>query len=811
MDTNRNFRRLSMYIGMFATIDAGLVGLGQGSWNLPMVVGICALVSLIYTDILGWFSLHRSLVYVGMIGGATVAIAEFFRNSGADPLQSVGNMLVYVQIPLMFQKKTKRVFEQIGVFLMLELVVAALINDNVLYGVLMLPILGIGSAALTALAQYASHLRHNESVSESTGFVSRWMHWLGVEHMRSTRASGVNLSAVSPSMTKLSSATEPTIVKWRSGIMPTAFAVFVFSVSYFYMVPRLHSGAYELAGWGSASIGFSDKISLRHIGDLLQSDLPVFRMSMRDNKARANYRPNQPPYIRATVVHQYESGAGNGEWIPAETFLMHTGVFGDMPTTPELMHDVTTEADDVTVSIIEKSNLGPVVPAMPPFSKSMQQDKDLGFNVCWRDWRLVDGRELIQRTAIKRRYAYRTFSFTNGQDSAILPEMNDCYGDTPRKHYPLGEVLEFPQNLELILPFRDEVFAKNPSMPSDVLSKAIYLEDYFANSTDFKYTLHLTAPVDKTIDPIADFLLNKRAGHCQYFASSLVLLLRSMQIPARLVVGFRPGEYNEVGQYFLVQQKHTHTWVEAYFTRKQFEAKSISLPSYVTHGAWLRLDPTPPGEGSNAGGTFRAASGQTLDVMQDLWNEMVMNRDKTRHGGIMSLFGESSGESYANYWLQLQSAIAQMQSSRFIGGLLSPERWFSWRVALGVIVIGLILSVLYQLIRAFFPGLLPRWGRARNRSHARVSKIDFYNRAVKALKRFGVQRDPWQTQREFFVQASQHLATLSIPFDPELISKVFYEIRFGGMVIPEPHEHEKIEKQLKALETGARERAWLLR
>ena len=134
MNQQHSFLRVTIYFGLFATIAAGLIGLGKESWNLPVLVGFCSIVSIVYTDVLGWFSLHRWLVYVAMVAGAGIATADFLRDNSANQIVEVGNLLVYVQLPLMFQKKSKRVFEQWGVFLLLELVVGALVNNNVLYG-----------------------------------------------------------------------------------------------------------------------------------------------------------------------------------------------------------------------------------------------------------------------------------------------------------------------------------------------------------------------------------------------------------------------------------------------------------------------------------------------------------------------------------------------------------------------------------------------------------------------------------------------------------------------------------------------------
>ena len=61
-----------------------------------------------------------------------------------------------------------------------------------------------------------------------------------------------------------------------------------------------------------------------------------------------------------------------------------------------------------------------------------------------------------------------------------------------------------------------------------------------------------------------DFLVNRKKGHCEYFASALALLLRSIDIPARIVNGFKGGDWNELTQSMNVRQKHAHSWVEAY-------------------------------------------------------------------------------------------------------------------------------------------------------------------------------------------------------------------------------------------------------
>ena len=79
-------------------------------------------------------------------------------------------------------------------------------------------------------------------------------------------------------------------------------------------------------------------------------------------------------------------------------------------------------------------------------------------------------------------------------------------------------------------------------------------------------------------DPVEDFLFVSKEGSCEHFASSMVLLLRAMGIPARPVGGYMMGEWNEIGGFYTVRQRHAHAWVEVFFPLT----------------GWVPFDPTPP-------------------------------------------------------------------------------------------------------------------------------------------------------------------------------------------------------------------------
>ncbi len=84
--------------------------------------------------------------------------------------------------------------------------------------------------------------------------------------------------------------------------------------------------------------------------------------------------------------------------------------------------------------------------------------------------------------------------------------------------------------------------------------RALAIETYLR--THFQYTLQMSRTVPR--DPLANFLFERRQGHCEYFASSMAVMLRSLGIPARIVNGFRTGEFNDLTSQYVVRASNAH-------------------------------------------------------------------------------------------------------------------------------------------------------------------------------------------------------------------------------------------------------------
>ncbi|HJV48100.1 MAG TPA: transglutaminaseTgpA domain-containing protein [Geothrix sp.] len=133
----------------------------------------------------------------------------------------------------------------------------------------------------------------------------------------------------------------------------------------------------------------------------------------------------------------------------------------------------------------------------------------------------------------------------------------------------------------------------------------------------FSYTL--TNPSGKAANPLEDFLERTHAGHCEYFASAMALMLRARGVPARVVNGYRLGPWIPEGGYFRVSQNEAHSWVE-----------------YWHEGRWWTADPTPLGPA--AGGARAEGLGvfaRWADALSYRWDRYVVRfSDQDQQSGL---------------------------------------------------------------------------------------------------------------------------------------------------------------------------------
>jgi len=298
--------------------------------------------------------------------------------------------------------------------------------------------------------------------------------------------------------------------------------------------------------------------------------------------------------------------------------------------------------------------------------------------------------------------------------------------------------------------------------------KAAALENHLR--TRYGYTLQLPRTAVK--DPIANFLFERKQGHCEYFASSMAVMLRTIGIPSRVVNGFRTDEFNDLTGNYVVRAKDAHSWVEAYF------------PGY----GWQTFDPTPAGNGGTPQGWGRVAL--YVDAMASFWRDWVVSYDSS-HQYVLGQTAVSSTRGLwegARIWARnhYESMLnwARRSQDRVEH---SPARWAI--VGLGIALALVILGNVGRILRV----LHERWLRAHPERSPEQAAAMWYQRMARTLARRGMQKPPAQTPQEFVKRIEDNRLRQPVA----RFTEVYESARFGNSAedaqrLPELYEEVEL-------------------
>lgn len=340
------------------------------------------------------------------------------------------------------------------------------------------------------------------------------------------------------------------------------------AVPLFLLLPRVR--APFIVGRGNSGLtieaaGFSDQVTLDSIGRIRGSR----QVAMRVQEEGAAANADREMRFKAASYDLYQQGTWRRS--PMRGSVPRVQGFRFKLAEPRPTHWAT-----IWLQPLRSSSLPVPVETtqVEPRARSLRVDEGGAVSLPITPLEVVE-----YRVGLARRPAVLTGSPPAGPADPTL----DRRGVTPR-----------------IAKLAAEVMGNGP-----VAERAQRLESHLIE--DYTYTLNF---VGRSADnPIEDFLFRYKSGQCEYFASAMVLMLRSQGVPARLVTGFLGGEYNPFEGYYIVRENNAHAWVEAY------------LPGE----GWRIFDPTPPagrpGEASE-GGLLLAR--QAWDFVLFRWDRYVL-------------------------------------------------------------------------------------------------------------------------------------------------------------------------------------------
>lgn len=357
---------------------------------------------------------------------------------------------------------------------------------------------------------------------------------------------------------------------------------------------------------------------------------------------------------------------------------------------------------------------------------------------------------------------YAGVSRLAARDVAKLRAAPADYSDEMRAEY-----LQLPAPLDARIPDFAKQITARAATPYD---KAAAVESFLR--TRYGYTLNLAGKPGA--DPLPQFLFVTRAGHCEYFASAMAILLRTLDIPSREVNGFLPGEYNDLAGDYIVRGSDAHSWVEVYF------------PAI----GWVTFDPTPPAP-PNSGLLSRL--GQYLDWMQLSWTEWVINYDFSHQLQMAqnvqrgSRSWTESARVWFDRWQQRNRQRLQLWQGRHAAtGLLLPLAILLVLVAMRYNVFGKVFS----RVRLYWQLRSPETARANPLLASRL-----YVELLRVLERRGLARPASQTPLEF----ASSVATATLAPAVQEFTQIYSRARFGAATYDVLRLHQLLDQIRAAL------------
>ena len=394
-----------------------------------------------------------------------------------------------------------------------------------------------------------------------------------------------------------------------------------------------------------------------------------------------------------------------------------------------------------------------------------------------------------EETRWRRRVAHKTIvsnAFQRGYQLDLIPCQERIDNDVLKRIPERG--------LDSLMTLAAKWDAESGCAKDDIVGRARFMEQQFLHSEEFSHQLGGTLR-DYDLDPLEDFIAHNPRGHCEYFAGALALMLRSVGIGSRVIIGFKT-EAMDYNASCTIRQSDAHAWVEVYVPPETMPRRTSGQYAFWwKNGGWLRLDPTPSSENSTIMTALTLRWTDWSRYIQSFWNEFVLNMNQSRQlhwvydplyrAGHYIVYRVFNWEFWKEFWVDM---VRYYQS--FFSDTPQHERrmWDGFYLMPPFVILGLLGLAFWRLMSIL---------RSASRKHTaeemrRRITIEFYLRMERILTEIGSIRGVATTPLEFARQSS--FTPLMLP-----ITEAFYRVRFGNAVLTE-EESKSIQQTLAQLE-----------
>ena len=797
---------INVNIAVLAVLASVLTGLGAAGVAIPLAAVAAAALSLWLTDFTGRFSIGRWTVNVAVASIAAITVWRFAGSPYVADLPILAEAFAFLQIVLLFEKKTARTWWDLLSLGFVQVVFAALQEQGPLFGLVLAAYLFFGLSAVSLMFLYRERASVDVTPESARTRAAQWVRLSKViagtlvvgplslflrfrersrgtaDQRRPTRTVPAAskrwpLSQETPALLRPDGITaKPSDIGrefWYRVAHMSVICV-ALALAVFFAAPRfggidLSILRYGPAGWAgreaiARTIGFSNRVKLGELGTLADDQQKVLEIEFLDHAMGESYTVAGSVYLRGALLTRYR----NGQWEQQRS---------ESPPHPRRLP--STEGSDMTDLVRQRI-------AIEPMSRSdlfcvwplvfIRENENVEFNAQYERLERASG-------ARKRRFIYElgTTAFSGGVQADLMP----CEVDVPPdlQHWP-------SRRLPSLAGLAGQWVSESGIPPDDPVGRAHHLEARLRDSDRFSYSLEETAR-QPDIDPIEDFVTNSPRGNCEFFATALTLMLRSQGIPARMVVGFKSNEYGYFGESRIARQSHAHTWVEAFIPADclgQTPRPEDPLTDW-SRGAWLRLDPTPAASKSNdSSGLLARGLEYWMERLSLVWRNQVMGMSGARQReaiyGPLVTRARRIGDRVASVEWWSNMAVRSVVTIRALPNMVTSRvGWQGGLVCLAMLVVAVV--AFGELRRLSRRQKLHRTRAANSTSRNGQQQIKFYRRLETLLVRHGLVRAASQTHREFARDSGIRLSESTDDFEiaalPLQVVDAFYQVRFGDV------------------------------
>ncbi|HEY1660062.1 MAG TPA: DUF3488 and transglutaminase-like domain-containing protein [Candidatus Sulfotelmatobacter sp.] len=502
---------------------------------------------------------------------------------------------------------------------------------------------------------------------------------------------------------------------------------------FFVMPRRMSAGFLGNYTFGTdLSTGFSERVQLGSIGQIQQSNAVVMHIQIEGDK-----RGKYALHWRGVALENFD---GRNWSNPAVQYGLQPEFGGTFPV-PWMAQGVgpaspayASSSDEVIHYRVLLEPIGTNVFFLAPWGRRIHG--------AYRAMAVDSGGAIYNADA---RHPISSYDAESDITQPSAANLRSAGNNFPAFTAPY---LKLPPRIDLRIP---RLAAEKAGSASNEYDKAVAIDRYL--KTNYGYTLQLLrAPVP---DPLANFLFDRKQGHCEYFASSMAVMLRTLKIPARVVNGFRSDEFNDITGSYIIRARNAHSWVEVYF------------PQY----GWITFDPTPGGLVGTPEGWDRAML--YLDAAQSFWREWIISYDASHQfvlgqaamNTTRSLADRARGWTLTRYQDLLNLARRQQERAE-----QAPIGWITGIVAGCVFLI--MLAQAGRIVRVIRVRLLQSHPERSPQEAATI----WYERMARSVAKRGVRKTSAQTPREFL----HAIHDTSLRIRVERFTYVYESARFGN-------------------------------